>query len=238
MQYLLLFTGAPDLGPAWDDEAWAALNAWLEETIAAKVDIAGNPLGLDVDATTIKVRDGQLIVTDGPFAETKEQVAGFDVIECDSLGEAVGWAARHPHSWLGGTEVRALTGDSRATPLPMPKQGTTRYMLFVCTDPAVSPEELASIEPVDAWVNEMDGKGLRLFGSELEPPGSARTVLVKEKKHMLVTDGPFAETKEQIAGFDILECATVDEAIDAAARHPMARGGVLELRPFRPLGED
>src|ERR1700751_3727415 len=117
MQYLLLFTGPPDLGPVWDYEACAPLNPCLEEPLAAKVDIAGNPLGLDVDATTIKVRDGQLIVTDGPFAETKEQVAGFDVIECDSLDEAVGWAARHPHSWLGGTEVRALTGDSRATPL-------------------------------------------------------------------------------------------------------------------------
>ena len=53
-----------------------------------------------------------------------------------------------------------------------------------------------------------------------------------------MTDGPFAETKEQIAGFDVLECADLDEAIDVAAKHPMARVGILEVRPFRPLGED
>jgi len=53
-----------------------------------------------------------------------------------------------------------------------------------------------------------------------------------------VTDGPFAETKEQIAGFDVLECADLDEAIDAAAKHPMARLGILEVRPFRLFGED
>jgi hypothetical protein len=54
----------------------------------------------------------------------------------------------------------------------------------------------------------------------------------------IVTDGPFAETKEQIAGFDLLECADLDEAIEIAARHPMARNGILEVRPFRPFGED
>jgi hypothetical protein len=51
---------------------------------------------------------------------------------------------------------------------------------------------------------------------------------------VLVTDGPFAETKEWIAGFDILECANLDEAIDIAAKHPMARFGRIEIRPFWP----
>jgi hypothetical protein len=49
---------------------------------------------------------------------------------------------------------------------------------------------------------------------------------------LLVTDGPFTESKEWIAGFDILECNDLDEAIAIAARHPMAKGGKLELRPF------
>jgi hypothetical protein len=53
----------------------------------------------------------------------------------------------------------------------------------------------------------------------------------------MVTAGPFAETKEQIAGFDVLECADLDEALDVAARHPMARAGLVEVRPFRLLGE-
>jgi hypothetical protein len=95
MQYMLLHTGAPDLDGAWDDKAWAALSSWIEETIASGVSIEGGPLGLDADATTVKVRDGQLIVTDGPYAETKEQVAGYDVIECASLEEAVRWAGSY-----------------------------------------------------------------------------------------------------------------------------------------------
>ena len=237
MQYMLTHTGAPDLAGAWDDEAWAALTSWLDETIASGVSIEGAPLRLDADATTVKVRDGQLIVTDGPYAETKEQIAGYDVIECASLEEAVRGAGRHPHSWMGAVEVRALIGGAPAVHLPAPGAGKTRYMMFVCTDPAVDPGEFARIEPVDPWVAEMDGRGVRLFGSELEPPGSARTVRVRESR-AIVTDGPFIETKEQIAGFDVLECTDLDEAIDVAARHPMARLGILEVRPFWPFKED
>jgi hypothetical protein len=237
MQYMLLHAGAPDLDGAWDDKAWAALSSWIEETIASGVSIEGGPLGLDADATTVKVRDGQLIVTDGPYAETKEQVAGCDVIECASLEEAVRWAGRHPHSWMGAVEVRALAGGAPAVHLAEPGAGKARYMMLVCTDPAADPRELARVEPGDTWAAEMDGRGIRLFGSQLEPPGTARTVRVRESR-AIVTDGPFADTKEQIAGFDVLECADLDEAIEAAARHPMARAGTLEVRPFRSLGED
>jgi hypothetical protein len=237
MQYMLIHTGGPDAAEAWDDEAWAALRSWIDETIGSGVNIEGDPLGLDADATTVKVRDGQLIVTDGPFAETKEEIAGFDVIECASMEEAVRWAGRHPHSWMGAVEVRALAGGAPARHLPEPGAGKTRYMMLVCTDPAVDPQEFDRMEPVDPWAAEMDARGIRLFGSELEPPGTARTVRGRDER-AIVTDGPFAETKEQIAGFDVIECADLDEATDVAARHPMARVGILEVRPFRALGED
>ncbi len=184
----------------------------------------------------MKVRGGELLISDGPYAETKEQVVGYDVIECASPEEAVRWAARHPHSWTGSAEVRALPDRAPAGPLPEPGEGKIRYLMLVCTDPAVDPEEFTRIEPVDPWVAEMNGRGVRLYGSELEPPGSARTVRVRGE-HTLVTDGPFAETKEQIAGFDVLDCAGLDEAVEVASRHPMARLGILELRPFK-LPED
>jgi hypothetical protein len=71
----------------------------------------------------------------------------------------------------------------------------------------------------------------------LERPDSARTVRVRNK-HAIVTDGPLAETKEQVIGFDVLECADVDEAIEVASRHPMARLCILEVRPFWPFGVD
>jgi hypothetical protein len=237
MQYMLIHTGAPDLSGAWDDEAWAALTSWLDETTGSGVSIEGSPLRLDADATTVKVRDGRLIVTDGPYAETKEQVVGYDVIECASLDEALGWAGRHPHARMGAVEVRALVGGAAAVHLPEPSAGKTRYMMLVCTDPAVDPREFAHAEPVGPWVAEMDGRGIRLFGSELEPPSAARTVRVREER-AIVTDGPFVETKEQVAGFDVLECADLDEVLETAAKHPMARLGLLEVRPFRRLGED
>ena len=160
-------------------------------------------------------------------------LAGYDVIECASLEEAVRWAGRHPHSWMGAVEVRALAGGATVVHQPEPSAGKARYMMLVCTDPAVDPREFDRIEPVDPWVAETDGRGIRLYGSELEPPGSARTVRVRDSS-AIVTDGPFAETKEQIAGFDVLECADLDEAIEIARRHPMARLGLLEVRPFWP----
>ncbi|MGD0704945.1 MAG: YciI family protein [Trebonia sp.] len=135
------------------------------------------------------MRDGQLIVTDGPYAETKEQVAGYDVIECASLEEAVRWAGRHPHSWMGAVEVRALVGGAPAVHLPEPSAGRCRYMMLVCTDPAAGPQESARVEPAGPWAAEMAGRGIRLFGSALEPPGAARTVRVREKR-AIVTDGP------------------------------------------------
>jgi hypothetical protein len=110
-------------------------------------------------------------------------------------------------------------------------------MLLVCTDPAADPGGLDRMEPVDSWVADLDGRGVRLFGSELALPGTARSVRVRDDQ-VIVTDGPFAETKEQVVGFDVLDCADLDEAIKAAARHPMARAGLLEVRPFGALRKD
>jgi hypothetical protein len=239
MRYLLIYTADPDLDSQWGDEAHAALSDWVEEVIRTGISLQGSGLRRSADATTVKIRDGEFIVTDGPYAETKEQVIGYDLLECASLDEAVRWAARHPHSWTGAAEVRALQDGTRTVPLPerYAGEGKSRYMLLVCADPAVDPREFARTESVSPWVAEMDGRGIRLFGSALEPPSTARTVRVREK-HVIVTDGPFAETKEQIVGFDVLQCADLDQAIEAAAKHPMAHIGVLEVRPFRPFGAD
>ena len=238
MRYMLIHTADPDVAAEWDEsENWAAFSSWVEETVRSGVNLQGSRVRPTADATTIKIRDGELIITDGPYAETKEQVAGYDVLECASLDEAVRWAGRHPHSWLGSIEVRALPDSAPAVPLPEPGKGKIQYLMLVCTDPAVDPREFARIEPVDPWVAEMNGRGVRLYGSELEPPGSARTVRVRDSR-AIVTDGPFAETKEQIAGFDVLECADLDEAIEVASSHPMARLGILEVRPFWPFKQD
>jgi hypothetical protein len=83
----------------------------------------------------------------------------------------------------------------------------------------------------------MDSKRVRLMGNRVRPGSDATTVRVRNRE-VLLTDGPYAETKDLIAGFDILECADLDEAIEVAAKHPMAWHGVIELRPFWPDDEN
>ena len=110
-----------------------------------------------------------------------------------------------------------------------------KYVMFVCADEGVvlSPEDEATIGPgTQAWVDEMEQRGVRLLGQRLSSISDATVVRVREGE-LLVADGPFAETKEQIAGFDILDCADLDEAIEIAAKDLMARFGTLEeVRPF------
>ena len=70
-----------------------------------------------------------------------------------------------------------------------------------------------------------------MTGDQLAPPRRARTVRVRDGRK-LVTDGPFVETKEAVGGFDILECDSLDEAVEIAAAHPLAQMGTIEVRPL------
>jgi hypothetical protein len=111
-----------------------------------------------------------------------------------------------------------------------------KFMMLVCAD-ASDQEESARTEdsaPADdsfPWLDEMIARGIRLDGDRLRPPSEATTVRVRGGEVMLA-DGPFAETKEAIAGFDIIECANLDEAIEVASKHPVAEFGSIEVRPF------
>ncbi len=109
-----------------------------------------------------------------------------------------------------------------------------RYLMLVCVaeDVQLSPAEEAEMDrATQAWIAEMDGRGVRVTGEALRPVSDATTVR-RRGGEVLISDGPFAETKEQIAGFDILECTDLDEAIEVAAKHPVARIGTMEVRPF------
>jgi hypothetical protein len=105
-----------------------------------------------------------------------------------------------------------------------------RYMLMVCHDESFSPTETIGAE-TEAWVEEMERRGVRKDGGILRPAEDATTVRVRGEE-VLLSDGPFAETKEWIAGYDIVECADLDEAIEVASRHPVARFGSIEVRPL------
>jgi hypothetical protein len=81
---------------------------FTEELRSAGAMVAGDRLQPTANATTVRVRDGEQLVTDGPFAETKEQLGGYYLIEADSLDEAIQWAAKLPGSHHGSVEIRAI----------------------------------------------------------------------------------------------------------------------------------
>ena len=112
MRYMLLLYSATDAGPAeGTPEYGAAMQKWFtytQEMDEAGVLLGGDPLhGVDT-ATTIQVRDDATLTTDGPFAETKEVLGGYYMIDVDDLDAATSWAAKAPIALYGSVEVRPI----------------------------------------------------------------------------------------------------------------------------------
>jgi len=93
------------------DEGDRLMKAYYEYTADGRehgVILAGDPLHPSTTATTIRVREGKLLATDGPYAETEEQLGGYYLVDCKDLDDAIGWASRIPHAALGAIEVRPV----------------------------------------------------------------------------------------------------------------------------------
>jgi hypothetical protein len=112
MKYMLSIYGdASEWDSATPEEGaqlMAAYDALDRELRAAGALVAGEALERPETATTVRVRDGERLLTDGPFAETREQLGGFYVLECANLDEAIAWAARIPNAADGSVEVRPV----------------------------------------------------------------------------------------------------------------------------------
>jgi hypothetical protein len=105
-------------------------------------------------------------------------------------------------------------------------------MFWVDESAAVTADEDAAMMiAVKSWVEKMTDRGILVGGGALGSAGEARIVRVRDGE-LLVCDGPFAETKEQIGGYSVLECADLDAAAAVAAAHPLARSATVEVRPF------
>lgn len=108
-----------------------------------------------------------------------------------------------------------------------------KYMMFVCTDGEPDADRSDDIE---GWVAFADSRG-RVDGHSLASPADATTVRVRGGR-VQRSSGPFCDAKEVIVGYDILDCADLDEAIEIVRAHPMARIGRIELRPFGELDHE
>ena len=114
-----------------------------------------------------------------------------------------------------------------------------KYLLLVCwdtermnalTEPDPSERAKQEEEPFP-WVDDLRDRGIWITGDQLAPARRARSVRVRDGK-TIVTDGPFTETKEAVGGFDLLECDSLEEAVEIAANHPVAEFGTIEVRPL------
>ena len=115
-----------------------------------------------------------------------------------------------------------------------------KFMMLVCVERDGFEKQAAAEDASGAgsgasfpWLDDVIARGIRLHGDRLRPPSEARTVLVRDGE-VLVSDGPFAETKEIICGYDMLECASLEEAVQVAAAHPVAAFGTIEVRAVWP----
>ncbi len=116
------------------------------------------------------------------------------------------------------------------------------YMLLIYSDEeqrnAMSEEERnRTFGEYGALTQELHDKGVFVAGDPLQPTSTATTVRVRDGEQ-LNTDGPFAETKEQLGGYYIVDVETLDDALDWAAKIPGARMGTIEVRPIMPVGAE
>ena len=231
MNYLLLICTDGASNPEIAATMREHVPKWVEEMDARGVRLLGNGLEGRESARTVRVRDGRTLITDGPFADSKEFIGGLDIIRAESLDEAIEVAAKHPVSWYFSIEVRPFKYE-----VTLPENWTyeqLRYLLLPCLDGIPEPDEVQEqlLSDLRAWGAMVDARGVGVFGEPLAAASTATTVRVRDGETLL-TDGPFVETKEYVGGIDILSCETLDEALEIAAAHPLSRFHMTEVRTF------
>src|SRR5262249_27590394 len=236
MRFILLVKATRDFeaGRLPDEKMMSDLANWTEELIKAGARMGPDRRHPSSKGTRIRYARGRFQVTDGPFAESKELIAGYCLIRAKSLDEAVAWAKRVPFQ-EGEVEVRPLyeltlfPGDPaeqadggrdkeeqfRAVP-PSRKSETSRYMGLVKADLDTEAGNRADekfLADMGAFMDEAAKAGVFLAGQALQPSSKGARVRYSGRNR-LVTDGPFAETKELTAGYMLLQFPSKEEAIE------------------------
>lgn len=242
MKYMMLIHGAEN---CWTDEERTACMveslAICDELATQDKFIHASPLQSVATAATVRVRDGRPLVTEGPFAETTEQLGGYYLLDLADLDEAIAVAGRLPPASKGTVEIRPvfdLDGLPPARPVPTGTDASagTPFM-FLCYDDeaawkAAGPDALrAAMAEAVGLTRELDAAGQYLRASPLHPAATATCVRVREGKRV-ITDGPFAETHEVLGGFYLILAKSREAALKFAARHPGAPVGAVEVRPL------
>lgn len=110
-----------------------------------------------------------------------------------------------------------------------------KYVMMIVLDPDHSPEDAANAPDIDEWFDYARERGHYDLGLRLQDREEAHTVRVRGGE-LMVTDGPFAETKETLAGFALIEAETFEEVVELAKRNPASHWGRVEIRPVHSFG--
>ena len=198
-------------------------------------------------AKTLRWQEGAAVVTDGPYAETKERLGGYGLLEARDMAHAVGLMAKHPGLHYGAVfEIRPINEEmlqrhaasvaARRSRVPAAAGPQVRFVALGYISgsgwDSIPPDERdAMLQQCTAFDEARIQNGQWQSGIALEGPHSAKTVRAKAGQ-VAVTDGPFAETKEYLGGIVILALKDMNEGIALLSKHPaLAYGVVMELRP-------
>lgn len=237
MKYMLTFTHDAELQDGLTDEERNGLfngHGVVSSELAAEGKlVCMDRLYPPEDAVTIREQNGTPTVIDGPFAEMKEVLGGYTMIDVESEEEAIAWAKKYHAADVGGTEVRPVrTGAVWRRPA----QGRDRYMLlFIVSDATAARQSKTDVyNAIDLHYElslELAADGKFVASRSLEHPAKAKTVRRCES-HLIALDGPFAESQEYLAGFFVIACDSKEEAITWGKKLLLGVDAV-EVRPIR-----
>jgi hypothetical protein len=224
-----------------DQKLLTEMGNYNESLVEAGVLIEGEGLQASSRGARLRLARGKLTVTDGPFADAKELVGGYWVIEAKTLAGAVDWARRIP--FLDGeVEIRPLyelsdlpvdpASDSGAAAGPARRPGTKRFVAFIKADEhseaGVLPDKKV-LADMDVLVDEWAKAGVMLGGNGLKPTSKGARVRYAGGERTVI-DGPFAESKEVVAGYTMFQVTSKQEAVELCKRWLAVhvQGGVTE----------
>ena len=246
MKYMLLIYSPEN---AWSPDEWkqcVEISLGICQEMAVKGQLlAASPLLPVATGSTVRVRDSQRLITAGPFAETTEQLGGYYLIDVENLDEAIAIAVRLPPAKKGTVEIRPLfkldgLPTEKLFAEPTASESQLKRFMFLCYDDEeawrnVGPEahHAAMLEAVEL-THRLDARGQYVSASPLHAIATATSVRVRNGQR-IVTDGPFAETREVLGGYYLILAKDQAEALGIAAEHSGARVGAVEVRQLFDL---
>jgi hypothetical protein len=237
-QFLVAIHLPDDFDPsAQDKQMELDIDALNEEMEAKGVRLFAGGLRPASEAKTLRIQpDRKVLITEGPYLETKEHVGGFWILEVADLDEALAWARKAVVACRAPVEVRSFfrsdpTGLLARTPL---KEGMTQFLATIYLpdnfDPSAQDKEMES--DMDALGEEMEASDVKQVFAGLSPASEAKSLRAQPDGKVLITDGPYLETKEHIGGLSIGQAADMDEALTWTRKGAVFCRASGEVRPF------